>query len=306
MPNDTSTFESTGASLYVPVNLKKGESKTVKVLMAWYVPHSDLRIGEDSLKVPNPACDPATGCCSPDYSSQFYEPWYSARFKNIFEVSDYWLKNNIDLRKKSELFTKTFYSSTLAPEVIEAVTSNLAILKSPTVLRQKVGKLWGWEGCFGESGCCFGSCTHVWTYAQSISHLFPVLERSLRESEFMNSQDSHGRQTFRTPLPIRPAQTPTEFTAADGQLGGIMKVYREWRISGDNDWLKKMWKPVKASFDYCSTAWDPNQEGIIEEPHHNTYDIEFWGPDGMCTSYYLGALQAMIIMGESMNEDVKP
>lgn len=304
LPNDTSTAESTGASLYVPVNLKKGESKTVKVLMAWYVPHSDLRMGKDTLAIPKPVCDPATGCCSPEYSSQFYEPWYSARFKNIFEVSDYWLKNNIDLEKKSELFTKTFYSSTLAPEVLEAIASNLAILKSPTVLRQKDGRLWGWEGCFGESGCCFGSCTHVWNYAQSISHLFPVLERSLRESEFMNSQDLHGRQSFRTPLPIRPAVNPTEFAAADGQLGGIMKVYREWRISGDNDWLKKMWTPVKASFDYCSDTWDPNQKGIVEEPHHNTYDIEFWGPDGMCTSFYLGAMQTMILMGEALKEDV--
>ncbi len=32
------------------------------------------------------------------------------------------------------------------------------------------------------------------------------------------------------------------------------------------------------------------------EPHHNTYDIEFWGPDGMCSSFYLGALSAMAKM----------
>ena len=41
-------------------------------------------------------------------------------------------------------------------------------------------------------------------------------------------------------LPIKPA-THEFHAAADGQLGGIMKAYREWRISGDNEWLKKMY-----------------------------------------------------------------
>ena len=44
--------------------------------------------------------------------------------------------------------------------------------------------------------------------------------------------------------------------------------------------------------DYCIATWDPKGKGVVEEPHHNTYDIEFWGPDGMITSFYLGALTA--------------
>ena len=42
----------------------------------------------------------------------------------------------------------------------------------------------------------------------------------------------------------------------------------------------------------------------LEEPHHNTFDFEFWGPDGMCTSFYAGALQAMVLMGKALGEDV--
>jgi hypothetical protein len=42
----------------------------------------------------------------------------------------------------------------------------------------------------------------------------------------------------------------------------------------------------------------------VEEPHHNTYDIEFWGPDGMCTSFYLGALKAITEMGTFLKKDV--
>jgi hypothetical protein len=56
--------------------------------------------------------------------------------------------------------------------------------------------------------------------------------------------------------------------------------------------------------DYCIKTWDPKHKGILEEPHHNTYDIEFWGPDGMCTSFYLGALTAAVEMGKELRDDV--
>ena len=82
-----------------------------------------------------------------------------------------------------------------------------------------------------------------------------------------------------------------------------MKVYREWRISGDTAWLKRLWPKVKRSLDYCIETWDPGHDGLVEEPHHNTYDIEFWGPDGMCTSFYLGALQAAVLMGQALGDD---
>jgi len=83
-----------------------------------------------------------------------------------------------------------------------------------------------------------------------------------------------------------------------------MKVYREWRISGDTQWLKQLWPKVKISLNNCINTWDPRGKGVLEEPHHNTYDIEYWGPDGHCSSFYLGALAAAVEMGTAMNEDV--
>ncbi len=81
-----------------------------------------------------------------------------------------------------------------------------------------------------------------------------------------------------------------------------MKIYREWRISGDTSWLEKHWPAVKRSLDYCIETWDPGHGGLIEDPHHNTYDIEFWGPDGMCSSFYLGALQAALLIGRALHD----
>jgi hypothetical protein len=83
-----------------------------------------------------------------------------------------------------------------------------------------------------------------------------------------------------------------------------MKMHREWRISGDTEWMKELLPAVKNSLDYCINTWDPDRKGVLEEPHHNTYDIEFWGPDGMCTGFYLGALSAFINMGEAADLDV--
>jgi len=286
-----------GASLFVPVNLAPGESKTVRLMMSWYVPETGLRLGTDPENA-DEACEDADCSCN----QPFYKPWYSGKFKSINEVVNYWRTRYNELRDKSELFKNTFYNSTLPPEILEAVAANLTILKSPTVLRQTDGKLWNFEGCSDKNGCCHGSCTHVWNYAQAIPHLFPALERTLRETEFFVSQNKEGHQTFRSSLPIRPV-VHNFYAAADGQLGGIMKVYREWRISGDNEWLKKMYPNVKASLDYCIETWDPRHKGVLEEPHHNTYDIEFWGPDGMCTSIYLGALEAMVKMGSFMQQD---
>jgi uncharacterized protein (DUF608 family) len=288
-----------GASLFVPFTIKPGETRVIRVLMAWYVPDTNLKYGQDSKETDDEECDdPDCTCKDP-----FYKPWYAGKFSGINEVANYWKTNYTDLLGKSELFCNAFYNTTLPPEVIEAISANLTILKSPTVLRQRDGKLWSFEGCSDNSGCCAGSCTHVWNYAQAIPHLFPQLERTLRETEFFPSQDKEGHQTFRSALPIRPVAT-TFHSAADGQLGGIMKIYRDWHISGDTDWLKKIFPKVTESMDYAIRTWDPRLTGTLEEPHHNTYDIEFWGPDGMCTSFYLGALKAFCEMGKYLGQDV--
>jgi uncharacterized protein (DUF608 family) len=274
-----------GASIFVPFKLKPGEEKIIAVTISWYMPETTLSIGilpKNNTKLP------------------VYKPWYAERFKNLNEVSSYWISNYSQLKKNSELFRDAFFSSTLPPEVMEAVSANLTILKSPTVLRQTDGRLWGWEGCGDNNGCCHGSCTHVWNYAQAIPHLFPSLERTLRETEFMVSQNDKGHQTFRANMPISEPKHDF-YAASDGQLGGIMKVYREWRIGGNTEWMKGLLPYVKKSLDYCIETWDPKHKGYLEEPHHNTYDIEFWGPDGMCTSFYLGALEAMIEMSKAAN-----
>ncbi len=280
----------TGASLFVPFHLVAAASKTIRLRLAWYAPRTRLR------DIAPPVADGGT-------PADYYRPWYGGRFASIDEIAAYWRDNYMDLRRSTERFSDCFFDSSLPPEAVEAAAANLSILKSSTVLRQADGRLWGWEGCDDDNAQGPGTCTHVWNYAQSVAHLFPSLERTLRETEFTVGQDEHGHQNFRVALPIQPSAHDF-YAAADGQLGGIMKVHREWRIGGDTAWLRGLWPRVRASLDYCINTWDPEHGGLPVEPQHNTYDIQFWGPNGMISSFYAGALQAAIAMGRALGDDV--
>jgi len=272
-----------GGSVMVTATLAPGEQTTIPFILAWHFPNSDLSVG--ALE---------------DHQPEWH-PFYATQWPDAGAVAHYVLQNLESLRSRSLAFQSAVYDSNWPDELLDAVASNLAIIKSSTVLRESSGGLWGWEGCFPGAGCCHGSCTHVWNYAQSIPHLFPTLERSLREQEYRCSMDDRGHVNFRSALPAGPTSHDYH-AAADGQLGGIMKLYRDWQICGDQEWLEQMYPLAKRSLDFGISGWDPKQKGALFEPHHNTYDIEFWGPDGMCTTIYLGALCAMAEMAEAVGK----
>jgi uncharacterized protein (DUF608 family) len=285
-----------GCSILLEGTLAPGESKTHPVVIAWHFPNSYQQAGAVALPEPQGA----PGCRNfSEEKPPLWRPYYASQWKDAREVALYVEENFTSLRARTITFQQAFFSSTLPPYVLDAVSANLAILKSPTVLRVENGDLWGWEGCFPDAGCCHGSCTHVWNYAQAFPHLFPRLETTLRELELGRSMDESGHVTFRAALPEGPVKHDFH-AASDGQLGGIMKVFRDWQISGDHAWLEKMYPLAKRSLDYGIRTWDPDHRGGLFEPHHNTYDIEFWGPDGMCTSIYLGALSALAQMAAAL------
>ena len=290
--NKIGTSGRNGGSIMLKGSLNPGEESTYPIIITWYFPNCHYTAGRVKwLSQTGEIEEP-----KPDW-----RPYYVSHWKDANEVAEYVINNYKDLRVRTQYFHDALFSSTLPSYVLEAISANLAILKSPTVLMQENGNLWAWEGCFTERGCCHGTCTHVWNYAQAFPHLFPKLERTLREQELERSMNEQGHITFRAALPDGP--TKHEWHAAsDGQLGGIMKVYRDWHISGDSKWLKKMYPLVKKSIDYCIKVWDPKHKGVLQEPHHNTYDIEFWGPEGMCSSIYLGALAAMVAMAEFLGK----
>ncbi len=240
-------------------------------------------------------------------SEQGGKPWntfVATMFKDALEAAEYAVENLDALTNRSRRFSETLFDSTLPGPALEALSSQLAILKSPTCLRFEDGRFWGWEGCSNTSGCCPGTCTHVWNYAQALAWLFPALERSVREQHFaLNMDPESGRMCFRQPLPPGTQCNIAGFhAAADGQLGGVMKVYREWMICGDDDWLRSIWPACRKSLEFAWKYWDYNRDGVVEGVMHNTYDNEFWGPNSMIQTFYLGALKAAAEIARYLGE----
>ena len=222
--------------------------------------------------------------------------YYATRFKDAWEVAQYTATNLDQLEARTRAFATAFGASTLPAVVKEAASANLSTLASTTSFRTADGEFHGFEGVDDKIGCCFGNCTHVWNYETATAHLFPSFARSLRAAAFGYSMDEAGAMRFRQLLPDGEARFG--FAAADGQMGQIIHAYMDWQLSGDNQWLATMWPRVKKGLEFAWVpgGWDANRDGVMEGVQHNTYDVEFYGPNPMCGIYYLGALRA----GEEM------
>jgi uncharacterized protein (DUF608 family) len=110
--------------------------------------------------------------------------------------------------------------------------------------------------------------------------------------------------SFRVNLPLERAKSFGK-AAADGQMGCIMKMYRDWQLSGDDKMLKALWPHVKKALEFCwvKGGWDADRDGVMEGCQHNTMDVEYYGPNPQMGIWYLGALRAAEEMARYLGED---
>ncbi len=259
-----------------------GGSATFTFLLAW--------------NFPNRTPDWCGWSAPPGEGNAVIGNFYATRFKDAWEVAGYTATNLDRLESRTRAFSSAFAASTLPPVVKEAASANLSTLASTTCFRTADGEFHGFEGVDDQLGCCFGNCTHVWNYETATAYLFPSLARSLRKASFGYSMDDAGAMHFRQLLPDGKARSG--FAAADGQMGQIIHAYMDWKLSGDKQWLTTMWPRIRKAIEFAWVpgGWDANRDGVLEGVQHNTYDVEFYGPNPMCGIYYLGALRA----GEEM------
>ncbi len=92
--------------------------------------------------------------------------------------------------------------------------------------------------------------------------------------------------------------------AADGQMGQIVKLYLDWKLSADTSWLRQLWPACKRALAYAwqPGGWDANKDGVMEGVQSNTYDVEFYGPNPLCESWYLAALKSCAEMATAVND----
>ena len=221
---------------------------------------------------------------------------YTTRFGDAWAAAEYAAEHLASLEKKTRQFAGAMRESTIPSSIKDAASANLSTLVTPVCFRTADGEFHGFEGANDHSGCCHGSCAHVWNYETATAHIFPSFARSLRGSAFGYQLDPEGGIRFRERLPHNGDSFG--FAAADGQMGQVMHAHLDWLLSGDTAWLRAMWPKIKKAIEFAwiPGGWDSDKDGVLEGVQHNTYDVEFYGPNPQCGIFYLGALRA----GEEM------
>ncbi|NUP99796.1 MAG: hypothetical protein HUU35_08070, partial [Armatimonadetes bacterium] len=219
--------------------------------------------------------------------------WYTTRYEDAWHAAAAALPELPTLERDTLAFVNSLVGCDLPAAVKEAALYNLSTLRSTTCFRTADGRFYGWEGCGDTQGCCHGSCTHVWNYEQATPFLFGDLARSMREVEFAQATGADGHMSFRVNLPLAQARGHG-LAAADGQMGCLLKLYREWQLSGDEELLRSLWPQARAALEFCwqPGGWDADRDGVMEGCQHNTMDVEYYGPNPQMGGWYLGALRA--------------
>ena len=271
--------------------LNPGEDMNVRFFIAWNFPNRvvDWIIDKEAI---------------PDQNTEFWiGNRYNEWFKNSAEVIKYIQENWNYLVKKTESFHEILFTSTLPPEVIISISATMSTIRTPSCFWIRDGSFHGFEGCHGAStgsysgGCCPLNCTHVWTYEFSLAHLFPSLERTMRETEFKMQHES-GYLPHRVVLPLYLPQLLKEGNwdmigpAIDGMLSTILKIYRDFLITRDYEFLKKSWPFILRLINYIFDNYDKAMKGVIYSDQPNTYDCILYGINTIIGSLYLTALLA--------------
>lgn len=216
---------------------------------------------------------------------------YATLFDGAVDAARKLYRRLPELEGHSRAFRDALFGGTLPEAAVDAVAANITVIRSNTCFRVADGTFFAYEGCFDIAGCCDGNCTHVWNYAQTLAFLFPELEQSMRRTEFLTETQPDGEMSFRARRYLQDEAFLMP-PAADGQLGCVIRLYREWLISGDDAFLRRLWPMAKKALDFAFSYWDSDGDGILDNEQHNTYDIEFVGPNAMINAIFAAALKA--------------
>lgn len=284
-------------SLGVVARLEPGAARELTFVLSWCFPNRRRGWGGHIVRD-----DP--------HLDEVVRNHYAARWPDAWSAATDLHRRLPELERATEAFAHALYDGSLDPVLADAVGANVATVRSTTVLvvddpAPELGPgpvLAAWEGSFDHAGSCEGTCTHVWSYAQTVAWLFPSLERSARRVEYLLETDDDGAQSFRT---NRVFGGPRWFMgpAVDGQLGTFLRLHREWRFSGDDAFLRELWPAAVRTLEHAARTWDTDGDGLLDGELHNTYDIEFHGTEPLANSMYLAALRAGARMARHLGED---
>ncbi len=294
------------------IKLAPGEKKPVRFVISWYMPYrcndwSPIKPKDSEINPQLYSEEEIKKTKFRYYQKNLWKNYYTRYFDSAADCVNYCFAHWDRLCYETDTFRELLFSSTLPKEVIDAVSANISILRSPTCMRNEDGSFYAFEGNGRSRGLCEGTCTHVWNYAYALPYLYPNLERSIRTNHYKYDMDFCGGLAFRTLVPLGRSRfndatgdgsvTEKAFACADGQFGDVLKVYREFKMCGDKEWLAGIWKDVVKSIEYAWNPenpfkWDPEKTGHLYGRQHHTLDMELFSPNSWLDGFYVAALKA--------------
>jgi uncharacterized protein (DUF608 family) len=261
------------------VLLAPGGEETIRFVIAWHFPNLQLQAKTWDADLP--------------FALSRTRRHYVSHFDDAKQVATTLAADIESSARKTRSFHQTWYDSTLPQWLLEQAMNANTALQTNTFLRFEDGRFWAWEGI----GCCPGTCTHVWQYAQSPARLFPEVERRQREEvDFGLAQNADGSIGMR-------AEYDRNW-AADGQAGCILRAYREHLQSPDGTFLERIWPRVAKAMDFMIARDGEGgaPDGIIAGRQHNTLDADWHGRVPFLASLYAAALHCATAMANTLGD----
>ncbi len=300
-PDTARVIQTPPATLAAKVDLEPGETKAITFMLTWHFPNRR-------------AWDHGVHHAGQFGGTEIVGNYYATLYEDAWDVAMQTAAQLDELETETVQFVETLVQSDVPDVLKEAGLFNLNNLRSQTVFRTADGLPFGFEGTGSiqgtkigaskSSGWGFGTCFHVWNYESTTPFLFGDLAMKFREVEFVHSVNDDGAMSHRVGLPIDQRARSFQRWAADGQMGTLIKMYRDWQLSGDDESLERMWPNIRKAMSFAWTGiWDQDKDGVMEGSQHNTMDINYLGPNPQMAGWYLGALRASEEMARHVGDD---
>jgi non-lysosomal glucosylceramidase len=285
------------AGIAAPFVVRPGATVRIRFMYAWHFPNRYVNFEQ-------------FGGFRPEHGLTRF--WlgnaYTRRFPDAVAAAEHVQARWNELEDRSSAWRDILLDSTLPLDAVEHLAAQPSLLRSPTCFQTADGRFYGFEGVLGAStsmwagtsgGSCPLNCTHVWNYEQTLSRLFPGLERDMRDTELEVMQAPEGYVPHRVIVPTylrqlwdEPIGGPEE-PALDGMLGVLLKSYREVRQGAGLEWLRGQWPRLERLLDYVVGKWDPERTGVLRGVQPSTHDIDLTGVNSYMGTYWHAALRAV-------------
>lgn len=248
------------AACWVRKTLKPGDTLTLPFIMTWMVPYRE---------VPGSA------------SGAMMANRYATRFSGSVQVAENIIGNRDYLYGRTRQFTSALNGSSYPDYVVDALTAGMAALKTNLVSVDAKGRVRAYSGLLDDAVTGRVNSSQVWNHAQTMAWLFPQLERSLVEQTLNDGPDGPE-------------------ASADGLPGSVIRLYRDWKLTGDTRWMAGLWPEARQCLE---VPWDPDREGVLRGSQPTTFgNLE--GANMMTGSIYLAALMAAEKMAAATGDDL--